>query len=152
MSPVCSLCYRGEWSMQWTTVQRMVLQRRTAVRGLGQRGNLSCSNKSFRWEHCKAHSDLQCYPIAQSHSQCINCKSAKARAIEDLSNKTKDELEETIQEGGFTHVQGTLNWHDMNVITVLQGCMLHEVLKFRCNLTDKESLERCHVIPTTQHS
>ena len=36
----------------------------------------------------------------------------------------------------------------MNVITVMHGCMLHEVLKFRCNLTDKESLERCHVIPT----
>ena len=74
-------------------------------------------------------------------------QSAKARAIEDFRNKTDDELEEIIQEGEFTHVQGTPNSHDMNVITVMHGCMLHEVLKFRCNLTDKESLERCHVIP-----
>ena len=35
--------------------------------------------------------------------------SAKARAIEDLSNKTDDELEEIVQEGEFTLVQGTPN-------------------------------------------
>ena len=75
--------------MQWTTVQRMVLQRRTAVRGLGQRGNLSCSNKSFRWEHCKAHSDLQCYPIAQSHIQCINCNQLKQEQSRTSATKPK---------------------------------------------------------------
>ena len=89
MSPACSLCYRGEWSMQWTTVQGMVLQRRTAMRDLGQRGNLSCSNKSFRWEHCKAHSDIQCYPVVQSHIQCINWHQLKQEQSRTSATKPK---------------------------------------------------------------